>query len=231
MMSLLHLDKSYQVGGQRQAVLTDVSLDLQPGEFTALMGPSGSGKTTLLNLCGLIDRPDRGQIIWQGQDVTEASAGALNEIRRQEIGFIFQGFNLIPVMSAWDNVAYPFMLTNTDRATVKAQVDAVLHAVGLAEFARKLPGELSGGQRQRVAIARALVKHPALIVADEPTASLDEDTALNVVDLLKSLSLTYQTTVVVATHDPRLLPFCDRVCRLSHGQVAEAHTTQMEGIV
>lgn len=219
MLSLQHIAKSYRVGTAQQPVLIDAELTLQPGEFTALVGPSGSGKSTLLNICGLIDRPDNGHIHWQGQDITHHSHAAWTRLRRNSIGFIFQGFNLIPVMNVRDNVAYPLWLTHTPKADIQREIEAVLDAVGLADMALKRPGELSGGQRQRVAIARALVKRPALIVADEPTASLDQDTALNVIQLLRDLARSYGSAVVVATHDDRLLPFCDHLCRMDHGRI------------
>lgn len=228
MLQLRHISKSYPSGQGRQQVLDDVSLNLEPGLFTALIGPSGSGKSTLLNLCGLIDRPDSGQIIWQQDDLSQASDARLTEIRRQHIGFVFQSFNLIPVMSVRDNIGYPLMLTGTPQTLRHQRVTELIAAVGLDGLDNQRPDALSGGQRQRVAIARALIKEPSLIIADEPTASLDEDTALSVIRLMKSLSHQYGTTVVVATHDARLTPFCERVYRVSHGQVAAQHQTPLE---
>ncbi|WLD57201.1 ABC transporter ATP-binding protein [Salinispirillum sp. LH 10-3-1] len=222
MLALTHITKSYAVGIEQQQVLNDVSLTLNPGDFTALIGPSGSGKSTLLNICGLINQPNSGRVIWQDRDISKASLSQLTQIRRDAIGFIFQTFNLIPVMSAWDNVAYPLLLTNTSAQDIQHRVDAILDAVGLRELAHKRPDKLSGGQRQRIAIARALVKQPQLIVADEPTASLDQDTALTVTRLLKDLAQAYGSAVVVATHDDRLTPWCDRICRIEHGQLVEA---------
>lgn len=219
MLTLDCVSKSYASGQGHQQVLDRVSLDLEPGRFTALVGPSGCGKSTLLNLCGLIDRPDEGRVVWRDEELSHASAARLTDIRRQHIGFVFQTFNLIPVMSVWDNIAYPLLLTQTTKAEQKRRVGDVIDAVGLGGFSRKRPDELSGGQRQRVAIARALVKQPELVIADEPTASLDEDTALTVIRLMKNLSHHYRTTVVVATHDARLTPFCERVYRLSHGSL------------
>lgn len=219
MLTLDCVSKSYASGQGYQKVLDQVSLTLEPGRFTALVGPSGCGKSTLLNLCGLIDRPNEGRVVWQEEDLSAVSDARLTEIRRQRLGFVFQSFNLIPVMSVWDNIAYPLMLTQTAKAEQKRRVNEVIDAVGLSDFIRKRPDELSGGQRQRVAIARALVKQPALIIADEPTASLDEDTALTVIRLMKTLSHQFKTTVVVATHDSRLTPFCERVYQLDHGRL------------
>lgn len=219
MLSLDRVSKSYVSGQGRQWVLDGVSFALEPASFTALVGPSGCGKSTLLNLCGLIDRPDRGRVLWQQEDLGRVSEARLTEIRRLHLGFVFQSFNLIPVMSVWDNIAYPLMLTQTTKVEQKRRVAELIDAVGLSDFSHKRPDELSGGQRQRVAIARALVKQPALIIADEPTASLDEDTALVVIRLMKDLSHQYQTSVVFATHDARLTPFCDQLYRLDHGRL------------
>lgn len=228
MLTLQQISKSYRVGRANQIVLQDVNLTISQGSFSALVGPSGSGKSTLLNLCGLIDRPDAGRVVWQGRDIAGASVAELTNLRRNHIGFVFQSFNLIPVMSVTDNVAFPLLLNNLDRAEVRARVAAGLDAVGLSDQADKKPGDLSGGQRQRVAIARALIKRPALVVADEPTANLDQDTALTVIDLMQQLSREYGTAVVVATHDTRLLPWCDHAWRVDHGSLTAAQTDTRE---
>ena len=228
MLSLQCITKSYRVGRQQQQVLDGVDLNIDAGTFTALVGPSGSGKSTLLNLCGLIDRPDSGQVCWQGRDITNASASELTQLRRHHIGFVFQSFNLIPVMTVTDNVAFPLLLNRTGRAEIRRRVSDLLGAVGLADLADRKPGDLSGGQRQRVAIARALIKQPALIVADEPTANLDQDTALTVIDLMRNLSREYRTAVVVATHDDRLLSWCDHAHRVDRGKLTTLSTEQQE---
>lgn len=217
LITLQQLHKSYRVGKHPQAVLTGIDLQLHQGEMTGLIGPSGSGKSTLLNICGLIDRPDSGEILWEGQPVDFSAKAKLTQLRRRSIGFVFQSFNLIPVMSAADNVAYPLWLRGDSRAEIKKAVQTVLEEVEVAEFANQLPDALSGGQRQRVAIARALVKKPQLLVADEPTASLDEETALVVADLMKKLGREYGCALVIATHDDRLKPWCDSIHQLQQG--------------
>lgn len=219
LIELCGLKKSYRLGQVVQPVLQEVDLTLQAGEMTGLVGPSGSGKSTLLNICGLIDAPDAGEYRWQGQVVDFSRRGRLTEQRRQAIGFVFQTFNLIPVMTAADNVAYPLWLRGDSATRIRQQVQQALQAVGVAEFADKRPDALSGGQRQRVALARALVKRPQLLVADEPTASLDEETALTVAQLMKNLGQSYGCALVIATHDDRLKPWCDRIHHLHQGRL------------
>ena len=219
LIELVGVKKSYRLGQAVQPVLQEVQLTLQAGEMTGLVGPSGSGKSTLLNICGMIDRPDAGEYFWQGKRVSFHRWDELTERRRQSIGFVFQTFNLIPVMSAADNVAYPLWLRGDSTTRIRQQVQEVLQAVGVAEFADKRPDALSGGQRQRVALARALVKRPQLLVADEPTASLDEDTALTVAQLMKNLGQAYACALVIATHDDRLKPWCDRIHYLHQGRL------------
>lgn len=219
LMTVDKVSKSYRVGETDQRVLSGVDLSLQAGEFVGLVGPSGCGKTTLLNICGLIDQPDNGQLYWHDRVLTGLSGAALTDLRRRTFGFVFQEFNLIPVMSARDNIAYPLMLLGLSRKEQAERVTALANAVGIGSLLDKRPAHLSGGQRQRVAIARALAKRPELIIADEPTASLDEETALTVVDLLRTLSREFNTTVLVATHDIRLSRWCDRLIRLHQGRL------------
>jgi putative ABC transport system ATP-binding protein len=219
LMTVENVTKSYRVGGAEQTELAGIDLSLQAGEFVGLVGPSGCGKTTLLNICGLIDQPDSGQLSWHGQSLKGESGAALTELRRRTFGFVFQQFNLIPVMSARDNISYPLMLLGLSRKAQNERVESLANAVGIGSLLDKRPAHLSGGQRQRVAIARALAKRPELIIADEPTASLDEETALTVVDLLRSLSREFNTTVLVATHDARLSRWCDRLIRLHQGHL------------
>ncbi|WP_394171478.1 ABC transporter ATP-binding protein [Saccharospirillum alexandrii] len=219
LMTVDKVSKSYRVGEADQRVLSGVDLLLQAGEFVGLVGPSGCGKTTLLNICGLIDQQDCGQLYWHDRALTGLSGAALTDLRRRTFGFVFQEFNLIPVMSARDNIAYPLMLLGLSRKEQAERVNALANAVGIGSLLDKRPAHLSGGQRQRVAIARALAKRPELIIADEPTASLDEETALTVVDLLRTLSREFNTTVLVATHDIRLSRWCDRLIRLHQGRL------------
>jgi putative ABC transport system ATP-binding protein len=214
---LTDLYKRYRVGDGYANALKGVSLDVAAGEMVALTGPSGSGKSTMLNLCGLIDTPDRGTREIAGTTVDQLDEIALTTLRREKVGFIFQGFNLVPVMTVYDNVDYPLLLLGIATAKRKKLVTEMLRCTGLETLAQRLPDALSGGQRQRVAIARALVKSPALVIADEPTANLDSITAQQIVDLLRELAHERAAAVVVATHDERMSSHCDRVLRLADG--------------
>ena len=214
--------KTYRLGAHTVPALRGVSLQVQPGELLALTGPSGSGKSTLLNLAGLIDAPDAGRILLQGADVTHLDDASANRLRQQAIGFIFQGFNLVPVMTVAENVDYPLFIAGVPLAERRQRVADMLRAVGLHDHAAHRPDALSGGQRQRVAIARALVKHPALVIADEPTASLDSHTADQVLDLMRAQGHARQAAFLIATHDARLLRRCDRVLALCDGVVTAA---------
>ena len=216
---LTDLRKSYRVGETRVEALKGVSLDLRRGEMVALTGPSGSGKSTLLNLCGLIDTPDAGSREVGGVAIDGMDEIGMTRLRREKIGFIFQGFNLVPVMTVFDNVEYPLLLLGVPTAERREKTRTALQRVGLENLAQRLPDALSGGQRQRVAIARALVKSPALVIADEPTANLDSTTARQIVDLLHQLSHERNASVVVATHDERMSSQCDRVLHLIDGEL------------
>jgi len=219
-VSLKQVKKSYRVGGAPVQALRGVDIEVGAGEMVALTGPSGSGKSTLLNLCGLIDTPDSGTREIEGRAVDDYSPAQLTGLRRERIGFIFQSFNLVPVMSAYENVEYPLLLLGTSLSERRKKVWEALDRVGLAEFGHRLPDALSGGQRQRVAIARALVKAPALVIADEPTGNLDSATATQIVDLLRELTREHGVGAVVATHDDRMTRHCDRVLRLVDGEMS-----------
>ncbi len=216
---LAAVKKSYRVGSTVVPAVRGVSLEVAAGELVALTGPSGSGKSTLLNLCGLIDVPDEGTREIAGVTVNGYPEAQLTRLRREKVGFVFQNFNLIPVMTAYDNVEYPLLLLGTPSAERRARVQGALDRVGLAGFAARLPDALSGGQRQRVAIARALVKSPALVIADEPTGNLDSATAMQIVDLLRELTHERGAAALVATHDERMTRRCDRVVRLVDGEL------------
>ena len=216
------LTKTYRLGEHVVPALRGVDLELAPGEMLALTGPSGSGKSTLLNIAGLIDHPDAGEVRLRGQPVHALSMAASTRVRRDAIGFIFQGVNLVPVMTVHDNVDYPLFLAGLAVAERRERVRAMLQAVGLHEHAQHRPDALSGGQRQRVAIARALVKRPALVIADEPTASLDSQTAQQVLDLMREQGHASGAAFLIATHDPRALARCDRALALQDGRIERA---------
>lgn len=218
-LKLKQVDKHFGTGRRRVQVLNQASLHVDAGECVTLLGPSGSGKSTLLNICGLIEPADCGQIRLQHHTVDTLNDIQRTRVRRESIGFIFQQFNLVPVMSVFDNVAYPLMLLNFGHSQIHQRVMEVLDALDLADFARSRPEQLSGGQCQRVAVARALVKQPGLLIADEPTASLDAETAMRVIDQMKRLAKHQNTACLIATHDARLMPFSDRVLQLAGGQV------------
>jgi putative ABC transport system ATP-binding protein len=219
-MALRGLHKTYRLGRHVVPALRGVDLELRAGEMLALVGPSGSGKSTLLNLCGLVDRPDAGSIHLLGRPVHALDETQATLLRRDALGFIFQGFNLVPVMTAAENVDYPLLLAGVPAPERRRRVAEVLAQVGLAEHAGHQPDALSGGQRQRVAVARALVKRPAVVIADEPTASLDSHSADTVLALMRALCHAQGAAFLIATHDDRLTRRCDRVVRLLDGCIA-----------
>jgi putative ABC transport system ATP-binding protein len=219
LLQLQDITKVYRVGSTAIPALRGVSLSVEEGEFIALMGPSGSGKSTLLHICGLVDAPDAGRYELEGRDTHEVRPRDLALLRREKIGFVFQGFNLVPVLAAAENVEIPLLLAGVAPDERASRVHAALEAVGIEGFARRRPDELSGGQRQRVAIARALVGRPRLVLADEPTANLDGTTAGNVIDLMRELGRTRRVTFLVATHDERMARHCDRVVELRDGLI------------
>jgi putative ABC transport system ATP-binding protein len=216
-LQLRAVHKRYRLGTHVVNALRGVSLALQPGEMLALTGPSGSGKSTLLNIAGLIDAPDAGEIVLGGRPVGQVAGCEATLLRRHTIGFVFQSFNLVPVMTVAENVDYPLFIAGVPAAERRQRVAAMLQAVGLHEHARHRPDALSGGQRQRVAIARALVKRPALVIADEPTASLDSHTADQVLDLMREQGHAHGAAFLVASHDARALRRCDRALALFDG--------------
>lgn len=219
MIEFKGIGKSYLTGGQSVDALKGVDGQIKRGEMVALCGPSGSGKSTLLNILGLLDMDYRGEINIDGKAYpTDQIAAA--RFRRQSVGFVFQRFNLVPVMTALENVAYPLMLNQCTKQEQQSRAQDMLERVGLGEYIHHRPDNLSGGQQQRVAIARALVHNPSLVIADEPTASLDSHTANLVVDIMKELGHEMGTTFIVATHDPRMAQRCDRVIELIDGQLA-----------
>jgi putative ABC transport system ATP-binding protein len=201
-ISLREVSKVYQRGAERLAVLDHFDLDIEAGDFVAIMGPSGSGKTTLLNLIGGIDAPSSGTVTVAGERIDQLSGRALARWRARHVGFIFQFYNLMPALTAARNVELPLLLTRLSAAERRRRVAAALELVGLADRARHRPGELSGGQQQRVAIARAIIADPTLLVCDEPTGDLDRNTAEEILGLLETLNRVHGKTVIMVTHDP-----------------------------
>jgi putative ABC transport system ATP-binding protein len=218
-VELRQVHKTYRLGQHVIPALQGVDLAVQRGELLALTGPSGSGKSTLLNLCGLIDVADSGQILFAGQPVQDLDETGRTLLRRDALGFVFQNFNLVPVMTVAENVDYPLFIAGVPAAERRERVAAQLLAVGLQEHAAHRPDALSGGQRQRVALARALVKRPRLVIADEPTASLDSHTADQMLELMRERCHAEGAAFVIATHDSRLSQRCDRVLALLDGRL------------
>jgi putative ABC transport system ATP-binding protein len=222
LVSIRQVVKGYVRGKQRVEVLHALDLDVAENEFLALMGPSGSGKTTLLNLIGGLDRPDKGEIHVAGQRIDTLSSGQLAKWRARNVGFIFQFYNLLPVLSAERNVELPLLLTKLSSAQRKRNVAAALELVGLRDRAKHKPAELSGGQQQRVAIARALVSDPRLLICDEPTGDLDRETSESILELLQLLNRDHGKTIVMVTHDPRAAEYASRRLYVDKGALARA---------
>jgi putative ABC transport system ATP-binding protein len=221
-VSIKGITKAYVRGKQRVEVLRGIDLTVEQGEFLALMGPSGSGKTTLLNLIGGLDRPDRGTITVAGERLEALSQAQLTKWRARHVGFIFQFYNLLPVLSAERNVEVPLLLTKLSAKERQRNVTAALTLVGLADRAKHKPGELSGGQQQRVAIARALVSDPSVLVCDEPTGDLDRETSDAILGLLQLLNRTHGKTIVMVTHDPRAADHASRRLYVDKGVLGRA---------
>jgi putative ABC transport system ATP-binding protein len=223
MIELRRVTKTYELGKTKVEALRGVDLRIDRGEFTVIVGPSGSGKTTMLNIAGLLDRATSGVVLIDDEDVTALPADARADARGKRIGFIFQGFNLVPVFDVRENIELSLLLAKSDggRRAWKQRVARVIEEVGLSEYADHKPAELSGGQRQRVAIARALVKKPEIILADEPTANLDSKTAFSIIELMRDLNEAEKTTFVFSTHDDRVLKYAKRVIRIEDGEIKE----------
>jgi len=221
MVQVKNVSKIYERGKQKIEVLHGLTLEIPTGDFVALMGPSGSGKTTLLNLIGGLDKPTAGEIIVGGERIDRLSSGQLARWRAHHVGFVFQFYNLMPVLSAEANVELPLLLTKLSAAQRRKNVAVALEVVGLADRARHKPRELSGGQEQRVAIARALVSDPKLLVCDEPTGDLDRKTADDILGLLQLLNRDHGKTIVIVTHDPKAAEFARHTLHLEKGQLLE----------
>lgn len=230
-VSLRNVVKSYTRGKQEIEVLHDLSIDIAEGDFVALMGPSGSGKTTLLNLIGGLDRPSRGEIVVAGERIDQLNGSQLANWRARNIGFVFQFYNLMPMLSAERNVELPLLLTTLDAAQRKKHVQAALAAVGLSERAKHKPSELSGGQSQRVTIARALVSDPNLLVCDEPTGDLDRAMADEILNLLQVLNREHGKTIVMVTHDPMAAEYASHTLHLDKGKLVESQVRRQPAAV
>jgi putative ABC transport system ATP-binding protein len=221
-VSLQGVSKSYTRGKESIEVLHNMGLEIPVGDFLAIMGPSGSGKTTLLNIIGGLDKPSTGEVIVAGERIDQLSSSDLAKWRARHVGFIFQFYNLMPMLTAEKNVELPLLLTNLNSAQRKANVQAALELVGLSDRAKHKPSELSGGQQQRVAIARAIVADPTLLVCDEPTGDLDRATAEEILHLLQLLNREQHKTIIMVTHDPRAAEFAKHTLHVDKGQLASS---------
>ncbi|MBQ5780794.1 MAG: ABC transporter ATP-binding protein [Spirochaetaceae bacterium] len=225
-ISLRNVRKIYHLDTTEVVALNDISFDIEKSDFVSLIGPSGSGKSTVLNILGCIDTATAGEVIIDGQDISGFADRDLTRLRQRFIGFIFQSFNLLPVLNVVENVEFPLLITDKKRSPEQKRKDAeyidyLIEAVGLTEWRNHKPNELSGGQRQRVAIARALVTRPSVVMADEPTANLDSTNGENIIALMKQINREFQTTFIFSTHDQNIYKDADHVIRLKDGSVAE----------
>ena len=219
LVEIKHLVKSYTRGDQDVPVLRDITLNIERGDFIALMGPSGSGKSTLLNLIAGIDKPTEGILRIDGEDISQLSEGELADWRASNIGFIFQFYNLMPVLTAYENVELPLLLTNLSKAERRERIEMTLNMVGLSDRMDHYPNELSGGQQQRVAIARAVVTDPTILVCDEPTGDLDKQSATDVLNMLKELNEKLGKTIIMVTHDAHAAEAAKRMVHLEKGEL------------
>ena len=220
LITLERVSKVYQIGEENFSALNDVSLKVGKGAFMSFVGPSGSGKTTLLNLIGGLDRPTTGQVFFKGANLENMGRSQLAAYRRENIGFIFQTFNLLPVYSIYENVLFPLILNGLKESHIRERVENMVAKVGLMDQINKKPAQLSGGQCQRVAIARALVKDPMLILADEPTANLDSENSHQILELMRELNHEYKAAVIFSTHDEKVTRYIRREVRLEDGRVS-----------
>jgi putative ABC transport system ATP-binding protein len=216
---LAGVSRVYRQGNVEVRAVDRLDLDIRAGEFSALCGPSGSGKTTILNMIGALDAPSEGAVYLEGRNLVELSRSALSRFRRDRVGFVFQSYNLIPVLTAYENAEFVLALQNVPAVERKARVMAVLREVGMADYANRRPDELSGGQQQRVAIARAVVSEPAIVLADEPTANVDSEAATTILDLMEQLNRDKGVTFLFSTHDQRVMDRARRLIRLRDGRL------------
>lgn len=228
MVETIDLYKDYRIGKVLFPALRGIDMKIKDGEFTAIAGPSGSGKTTLLNIIGCLDIPTKGGVFINATNINQLTSKEKASLRRNEIGFVFQTFNLIPVLTAYENVEIPLILLDTEPERKKEAIKSILEEVGLADFINRRPNEMSGGQQQRVAIARALVKNPSIVLADEPTANLDSTTAKEILGLMQELNEKHKTTFIFSTHDQLVMDFSRRTISLRDGKVVEDKTKKRE---
>lgn len=224
MVQIIDLHKDYKIGKVLFPALRGIDVKIKDGEFTAIAGPSGSGKTTLLNIIGCLDIPTKGDVLINGTNINQLTSKEKAALRRNEIGFVFQTFNLIPVLTAYENVEIPLILLDIEPGRKRETITSILEEVGLGEYINRRPNEMSGGQQQRVAIARALVKNPSLVLADEPTANLDSTTAKEILALMLELNEKHKTTFIFSTHDQLVMDFSRRTISLRDGKVVEDKT-------
>ncbi len=220
-VTLNHIGRTYHLDAVDVPALVDINLEIRPDCFTVISGPSGSGKTTLLNLIGCIDQPDSGEVVVAGEPVQKMSDDALSDFRARHIGFIFQNFNLLPVLTVEENVEYPLLLARVPAAERRRRIAELLEAVGIADKARNFPGQLSGGQRQRVAIARALAPAPNLVLADEPTANLDSHTGAAIIALMREMQRELHVSFVFSSHDPKVMAEADDAVLIRDGRIED----------
>lgn len=221
MIKINNLCKKYLMGKNVISALNGVSLEMKKGEYICVAGPSGSGKSTFLNMLGLIDTPTSGEIIFDGQKVFKLKEKELHRFRKERIAFIFQNFNLIPILSAYENIDFPMLINKVPKKERKYRIEKFADAVGVREYLNHRPDELSGGQQQRISIARALVTNPEVVLADEPTANLDTVNTNNILGLMKRLQKDEKTTFIIATHDPDIMKQADRLIKIRDGKVEE----------
>jgi putative ABC transport system ATP-binding protein len=230
LVKVRNLSKSYEQGGRKRQILDTLDIDIIEGEFFVLLGKSGSGKSTLLNLVSLIDKPDTGQIFIQDSEITAMNEREQTLFRRDKIGIVFQFFNLIPTLTVLENITLPQELAGISRNIAESKAQALLERVGLGNRGASFPDKLSGGEQQRVAIARALAHEPALILADEPTGNLDEETGQSILSLLLELTRQAGKTLIMATHNPDIVPLADRVARIHDGKLMISSQTAQKSL-
>ncbi|MCH6579151.1 MAG: ABC transporter ATP-binding protein [Nitrospinae bacterium] len=229
MLIIDHVSKVYRVGGQDFTALHDISLEIEEGAFMSFVGPSGSGKTTIVNLIGGLDQPTSGEILFNGKSLNQMDRNELAAYRRDNIGFIFQSYNLLPVYTVYENILFPLLLNDLKESDVREKVRSLVDQVGLSPQINKKPTELSGGQCQRVAIARSLIKDPSLVLADEPTANLDAENSYHILELMLKLNRDFKAAFIFCTHDEKVTKYVRREVRLEDGTIEWDKSNQPEG--